>query len=95
MKNPPFESADLRRFAEGKPCQMRSEFCNHDPATVVLCHSRRGAGAGMGEKPDDWWAYHGCHGCHSNEHRAPSLDLMLAIYRTQRAVYAHFGTLTP
>lgn len=95
QKEPPFVSLDLRKFAAGKPCQMQSEWCNHDPATTVLCHSRRGYGAGMAQKPDDWWAYHGCSACHAHEDRVSYAELYNAIMRTQRAVFAHFGTLTP
>ena len=90
-----FVSDDLRKFARGKPCQMQSAWCNHDPATVVLCHARRRAGAGMGQKPHDFWAYHGCSACHANEQYVSDDALLDAIRRTQYAVYAHFGTLTP
>ena len=95
QKVPPFVSDDLRKFARGKVCQMQSEWCNHDPATVVLCHSRRGAGAGMAAKPHDFWGYHGCSACHAHEDQVPTHRLYDAIRRTQYAVFAHFGTLTP
>lgn len=94
-KTPSLKSPVLRRFAEGQECQMRSEWCNGDPATVVLCHSRRGTGTGMAQKPHDFWGYHGCSGCHANEHRLEYKELYLAIWRTQRVVFEHFGTLTP
>lgn len=74
---------------------MRSDYCNRDPETVVLCHSRRKAGAGMAQKPNDFWAYHGCARCHANEEHIPIEQIYNAIRRTQNAVYAHFGTLTP
>lgn len=95
QKCPPFVSQDLRKFARGKPCQMQSEWCNHNPETTVLCHSRRGYGAGMGQKPPDWWAYHGCSSCHAHEDQVSFGELYNAIRRTQDAVYRHFGTLTP
>lgn len=95
QKVPPFVSDKLRQFAEGQPCQMKSDWCTQDPLTTVLCHSRRRAGAGIGQKPHDWWAYHGCSACHANEGKMSDADLMDAIRRTQYAVYAHFGTLTP
>lgn len=92
LKVQAFVSPDLRKFAKGKPCQMGTH-C--DGSDVVLCHSRRGAGSGMAQKPHDFWGYHGCGGCHRNEHHVSDFDLMQAIRRTQYAVYAHFGTLTP
>lgn len=91
----PFVSDDLRKFARGKPCQMRGPYCNGDPETTVLCHDRRGAGAGMGQKPHDTWAYHGCSACHAHEAEASDADLKHAVRRTQDAVLKHFGTLTP
>lgn len=95
FKNPPFKSQDLRKFARGKECQMKSIWCNGDPATTVLCHSRRRAYAGMAEKPHDFWGYHGCSDCHAHEADLEDRELYDAIRRTQYAVYAHFGTLTP
>ena len=95
FKTPPFVSKKLRDFAKGRDCQMRSEWCNDDPATVVLCHARRRTGTGMGQKPHDWWGYHGCADCHANEHRLEDRELYDAIRRTQWAVYEHFGSLTP
>lgn len=94
-KVPPFFSQKLRDFAEGQPCQMMSEWCNGDSETVVLCHSRRRAGAGMAEKPHDFWGYHGCSKCHAHENQLEYRELYDAIRRTQYAVYAEFGTLTP
>lgn len=95
QKVPPFVSQKLRDFAEGKECQMKSEWCSGNSETVVLCHSRRLAEAGTGEKPHDFWGYHGCGSCHANEHKVEFKELYNAIRRTQWAVYAHFGTLTP
>lgn len=91
----PYVSQKLRDFANGQPCQMRSEWCSGDSETTVLCHSRRLAGAGMGQKPPDWWGYHGCSACHANEERLEFRELYTAIMRTQNAVFAHFSTLTP
>lgn len=90
-----FVSKVLRNFAEGQPCQMMSEWCNGDSETVVLCHVRRRAGAGMGQKPHDFWGYHGCSACHAHEDRLEDRELMDAIRRTQYAVFSHFGTVTP
>ncbi len=90
-----FVSQPLRDFAEGKECQMKSEWCVFDWATVVLCHSRRRSGTGANQKPHDFWGYHGCFGCHANEHLIEDREILDAIRRTQWAVYEHFGTLTP
>lgn len=90
-----FVSAVLRQFAKGKECQMKSEWCNGDMETTALCHSRRLAGAGGGQKPHDFWGYHGCSGCHANEEHVEFKELYVAIRRTQDAVFAEFGTLTP
>jgi hypothetical protein len=90
-----FVSEKLRKFAKGQPCQMRSGWCNGDNETTVLCHVRRGAGAGANQKPHDWWSYHGCSDCHAREENLGDRDLFDAIRRTQYAVFEHFGTLTP
>lgn len=90
-----FVSKKLRDFAKGKDCQMKSEWCNNDPATVVLCHSRRRTGTGMAQKPHDWWGYHGCSGCHANEDKLEDRELYDAIRRTQWLVFERFGSLTP
>ncbi|KAF0675096.1 nuclease domain-containing protein [Profundibacterium mesophilum] len=95
FKTPMLVSDSLRQFARGQECQMRSEWCNGDRETVVLCHSRRRAGTGMAQKPHDFWAYHGCSSCHAAEHMIEDRELYDAIRRTQYAVYAAFGTLTP
>jgi hypothetical protein len=92
---PPYVSKKLRKFAEGQDCTMLSAWCNGNTETVVLCHSRRRATAGVGEKPHDFWAYFGCSGCHANEHQVEDRELYDAIRRTQWLVYERFGTLTP
>ena len=95
LKTDMFVSKVLRGFARGRECQMRSEWCNGNSETVVLCHSRRRATAGMSQKPHDFWGYHGCSGCHAQEHLLEDRELYDAIRRTQWAVFEHFGTLTP
>lgn len=95
LKTDMFVSKVLRDFARGRECQMRSEWCNGDSETVVLCHSRRRSTAGMSQKPHDFWGYHGCSGCHAQEHLLEDRELYDAIRRTQWAVFEHFGTLTP
>lgn len=95
FKTPMLVSKKLRDFAKGQECQMLSEWCNGNPETVVLCHSRRRTGPGMAQKPHDFWGYHGCSDCHANEDKIEDRELYDAIRRTQWAVFAHFGTLTP
>jgi hypothetical protein len=90
-----FVSKPIRDFAEGKECQMKSEWCNGDPATTVHCHERRRAGAGANQKPHDFWGWHGCSGCHANEHKLEDRELFDAIRRTLYKIFEHFGTLTP
>jgi hypothetical protein len=90
-----FVSEKLRKFAKGQPCQMQGPWCNGDNETTVLCHVRRGAGAGTNQKPHDFWGYHGCSECHAHEDTATDGDLLDAIRRTQYAVFEHFATLTP
>lgn len=53
-----------RQNARGRQCTMLLDCCNHDPQTVVLCHLRMFGAAGMGEKPDDWFAVFACSACH-------------------------------
>lgn len=56
---------NLRKFAQGKPCQLRIVgVCNFDPETTVLAHIRRGGVAGMGQKPPDICGIHACSNCH-------------------------------
>ena len=94
-KTKPFVSKILRDFASWQECTMKSEWCNNNPETVVLCHSRRRAGAGMGQKPHDFWGYHGCSDCHAHEHELEDRELLDAIRRTQYRVFDRFRTLTP
>ena len=68
----------LRSGAEGKDCTLRLDGCCNDRATVVLCHIRRFGWAGMGIKPNDLLAFHGCAHCHRNETQATDTDLLRA-----------------
>jgi hypothetical protein len=38
----------------------------HSTTNVVVAHVRKGSGAGLGRKPDDWRAVPLCDGSHSN-----------------------------
>ena len=93
LKQPNLVSQPLRDAARGQECTLRLPCCNHDPATVVLCHIRLPGVAGIGEKPDDWFAVFGCHACHDSIDRRNSKnaelwsydDLLLALHRTIKA----------
>jgi hypothetical protein len=69
-----FVLPDLRKFARGKPCQMRLPgVCNGREETSVLCHTRRGGASGMGRKPCNLSAFIGCSECHAvYDRRAPA-----------------------
>ena len=56
---------NLRKFAQGKPCQLRIPgVCNFNPETTVLAHIRRGGVGGIGMKPPDICGVHACSACH-------------------------------
>jgi len=64
-KRKPIRSQKLRDSARGEECTLRLPgICNHDPETVVLCHLRHLASAGMGQKPDDIASVYACSACH-------------------------------
>jgi hypothetical protein len=65
LKRQPIRSKKLRESARGEQCTLRLPgICSHDTDTVVLCHLRDLAPAGMGAKPDDLHAVYACNACH-------------------------------
>jgi Protein of unknown function (DUF1364) len=82
---------NLRKLARGKPCQIRSAVCNHDPETTVLAHYRLIGISGAGLKSPDVMGAWGCSSCHmvvdgqvlgmSKEQR--DLLLLQGVMRTQ------------
>lgn len=52
---------NLRKYAKGKPCMIRSEVCNGDWLTTVLCHMN---GGGWALKHHDFHGAWGCFACH-------------------------------
>lgn len=55
----------LRQLAKGKPCMARTQWCNGNPETTVLCHlADQWAGRGFAHKSHDLLAFLGCHACH-------------------------------
>jgi len=61
---PQFVSKAWRKSAQGQPCTLRLECCNHDTATTVLCHIRRFGWGGTATKPHDFMAVYACSSCH-------------------------------
>jgi Protein of unknown function (DUF1364) len=55
---------NLRNEAQGEDCEIRTEICNGDPETVVLCHLRMTGISGMSFKASDLLGAHGCSACH-------------------------------
>jgi len=54
----------LRESARGETCTFQIPgVCNHDPATVVLCHGPH-PDKGMAHKGPDSWSAYGCWPCH-------------------------------
>lgn len=86
MKSRGPKMTPIRRAARGQDCMIEIPgVCNHDPDTVVLCHSNElAAGKGMGLKAPDTEAAFGCSACHDVlDGRAPrpewlTMDMLLA-----------------
>lgn len=56
---------NLRKFARGKPCQVRIVgVCSFDDSETVLAHIRLGGVGGTGMKPPDLCGVHACLNCH-------------------------------
>ena len=91
---PPFVSAAWRASARGKPCALRLDCCNHDPATTVLAHLRCFGWGGMGQKPHDFLAVYACSACHDALDRRANAavwgwdDLLRALGETLVTHYA-------
>ena len=56
---------DLRKYARGKPCQVRLPGCDGGGETTVLAHYRLAGYCGTGTKPNDLafgaWCCSPCH----------------------------------
>lgn len=51
--------------ARGEACAFGGPTCNHNPETVVACHSNyQEDGKGMGLKADDIYVMFACSSCH-------------------------------
>ena len=65
QKDARYRNPDILRAARGEECQMRSPYCNHDPATTVAAHSNaREHGKAMGRKSHDIFICFACSACH-------------------------------
>lgn len=88
FKTPSFVSKRFRDFARGQDCTLRMPWCNNDPETTVMCHVRAFGNAGIGMKPHDFHAFHGCSECHRREKEAGWDDILRAMMETQSRLYA-------
>jgi hypothetical protein len=75
-------SKPLRDFARGQDCSMRGPYCNNNPETVVLCHTRMAGFNGINCKPLDFLGYHGCSDCHAHELEMGYDDIYRAVAET-------------
>jgi hypothetical protein len=73
---------NLRSEAEGRDCQIRSEKCNRNTETTVLCHVHKPSiSGGMALKgPDEIGAW-GCSACHDYVDGRGSMSLCSRITR--------------
>lgn len=55
---------NLRSEAQGEDCEIRTDVCNGNSETVVLCHLRMNGISGMNFKASDLLGAHGCSACH-------------------------------
>lgn len=82
---------NLRKLAQGKPCQIRlTGVCNHDAKTTVLAHVRLTGISGMGIKAPDLlgaWACSSCHAYVDRYHdKSTKADFYEGVMRTQAAL---------
>lgn len=56
---------DLRKLAQGRPCQVRIPgCCNGNTETTVLAHFRMSGISGMGIRSHDIFGSYACFACH-------------------------------
>lgn len=77
-----------RKSAQGKPCALRLEGCNHNPETTVLAHIRKFGWAGTAQKPPDFLGVYACSNCHDKMDRrskggVSDEDILRALGETQ------------
>lgn len=64
-------------------------------AAIEVAHVRIGTGAGMGQKPHDFWTISLCHECHARQHQMgeQSFERMSSI--NMRALAEEFAKASP
>jgi hypothetical protein len=84
---------NLRRLAQGKPCQIRlMSICDGGGETTCLAHVRRAGSGGTGLKPPDICGIWACKPCHdvldgrAGSLRAHDSDVLDGLVRTLCAV---------
>ena len=96
QKQPNIAHKAARQNAKGQPCALLLACCNHDWTTTALCHLRMFGAAGMGEKPDDWFAVFACSACHDAIDRRNGAtsglwgyeEVLIALHRTLKQQFA-------
>ena len=96
QKHPALVSPRIRKSARGRNCSLRLPCCNYRPETTVLAHIRMLGNAGIGMKPDDWFAVYACSSCHDAiDRRGGDTSglwgfeaLLRALYETQKQLWA-------
>lgn len=104
----------IRKIAKApkRSSRYRSQaHCNHirshacvmcdAAAPIEVAHIRIGSGAGMGQKPHDYWAVPLCRDCHARQHREGErsfwegktlpliIDALIATSPKRREIEAH------
>lgn len=64
----PKRSSRWRSQAHAKHVRGHSCCACDSTANIEFAHVRKGSGAGMGQKPDDWHAVGLCASCHRRQH---------------------------
>lgn len=64
-------------------------------AAIEVAHVRIGTGAGMGQKPHDYWTISLCHECHSAQHRLGETTFERANNISMKALAEEFAKASP
>lgn len=77
---------------------VRSHECcvpNCDGRPIEVDHIRKGSGAGMGQKPDDWNTISLCRDCHATQHRLGEDSFAKLTGIDMQALAAEFAKASP
>lgn len=81
MRRIPYRNKKILKAARGQNCTLQTPACNHNPETVVACHSNYSSdGKGMGQKADDIFVAFGCSGCHGYLDAIPNISDEMKYY---------------